>query len=121
MTQGMVVVIDGGQVVMKVVAGCNGMNAGVLAEAIRSERRIESARVFEMAECSYFGCPGCLVVVTKEAVTMSEGPVELSGDLVRYRETFNDARFNPRWENGSVEYLEIIEATLSQRGPNRWM
>lgn len=104
-TQGIVSVVSGGKVVMKVVAGCNGMKAQEVADQLRVGWPHTAADAYTLANTCGFGCEDCLVVVT-ESETVSEGDEELSAS---YRETFNDPRFNPRWKQGIAGHTVVIE------------
>lgn len=106
-TQGLVTVTAYGEVVLKAVAGCNGFEAGKLAEAIRSgDIAADIESVYNEARQLGFGCEDCLVVWDAEdraGAAVQEGLPPL------YRETFSDPQFNPRWEHGTAAYVEIVE------------
>lgn len=104
-TQGIVSIISKGKTLIKAVAGCDGYNAKELAQIIRDNNLGTVEAIYKAAEHASFGCSQCLVVMDGEKV-MYNGEGELS-DL--YKETFNDPRFNPRWENGTAGHIEIIE------------
>ena len=104
-TNGIVSVIQGKHVAMKVVAGCEGMNAKVLERHLRVRREIPSPDVvYEIAKMVGFGCTGCLVVMTRDGAIF-KGEDDLHP---RYRETFGQRRFNPRWECGEAPYVKVI-------------
>lgn len=108
-TQGLVTFVHNGQVVLKVVAGCNGQQAEAMADflrvlepdAIRGLGRV----IYGEALRRHFGCRDCLVVLTPTG--------EISGFTEtlppRYRQTFNQPEFNPRWPQGTAAYVEVIK------------
>lgn len=105
-TQGMVSVTKNGATAIKIIAGCNGYNAPLVGEAVRRLERIPTIEeAFEIATEHSFGSESCLVVMdgTRHIFESDEALPD------RYRETFDDPRFNPRWDSGEVEYLEVIE------------
>lgn len=105
-TQGVVSLVRDGEVAMKFVAGCNGQNAKLLALSVRTDGvgNLDSALRLGLA-CG-FGCPECLVVVGKDGHV-----THALGDPVSplFRQTFADPNFNPRWELGSADYVEVVE------------
>lgn len=51
-----------------------------------------------------FGCPRCLVVMDeREALGAGDELAPL------YRQTFDDPRFNPRWQHGTAHHVEVVE------------
>lgn len=110
-----------GEVVLKLVVGCNGSNATSVAEAIRGageEPRTLQA-VLTLMERFAFGCPDCRVVATRDTVRVSgglDGAAESQASLSRYRERFIDPRFNPRWGYGTADCTEIV---TFRSGPHR--
>lgn len=104
-TQGTIAVIKNGQVVMKIVAGCDGYNAKATAETVGKSWPLNPRQAMAIAGEKGFGCPSCLVVITDTDLhTDSEDePNEL------YRKTFKDPHFNPRWKYGTADYTEIAE------------
>lgn len=105
MTNGIVSVTKKGKVILKAIAGCNGDNARKLADEIRSKNMATASEIYDAAQKVDFGCDDCLVVMTKEDVIYDR-----TGELhQRYLETFANPSFNPRWKNGTAEYVEIVE------------
>jgi hypothetical protein len=104
-TQGMVTVRQGGQVVMKIVVGSNGDKAKRVADEIRSLNRVPSRHeAFQLAVRCGFGAKADLVVLNRDGHTPS-------GETLHalYRDTFDQPKFNPRWECGIVAELEIVD------------
>jgi hypothetical protein len=112
MTQGLVTVKSGQKVLMKVVAGSDGNNAKKLADWLRDFWPKSPKQVYKKALKLEFGCDSCLVVITDSQVFF-EGKCcdsnSFDADNPLYRKTFQQPEFNPRWENGIAEYLEIVE------------
>jgi hypothetical protein len=104
-TQGIVTVRDKGSVVMKVVAGCNGQNAQKVAEVLQRFWPIDIEEAYKIARENGFGCTDCLVVITESDIK------HCSGDEIptRYRETFQQLEFNPRWDHGTAAYTLVID------------
>lgn len=105
-TQGLVTVTVNGEVTGKVIVGCDGYNADDLVgkiEGLGSTPTIDDLLSF--ARGVGFGCKDCLVVMDRNSAFIYSGE-ELDE---RYRRTFNDAKFNPRWELGTADYIRVVE------------
>lgn len=104
-TQGLVTLTHSGKVTHKVVVGCDGYNADTLVDAIKDDSEpVTIGRLVELAIDVGFGCNDCRVVLDENS---SVGAGEELDE--RYRRTFKDARFNPRWENGTADYVRVVE------------
>jgi len=104
-TQGIVSLVRGGKVVYKVIAGCNGMNARAVAEAVLQLPWVSCGEIYEEAACARFGSEACLVVQSADEEFHFTG-----GELgPRYREKFSDPAFNPRWERGTAAHVLIVD------------
>jgi hypothetical protein len=104
-TQGLVTIVKDGHVAMKFIAGSDGMNAIVLEREIRKLGRVPSlVEGYELALGADFGSEDSLVVMGIEGIE-TQAPEELHE---RYRATFQDPRFNPRWESGTADYVKIV-------------
>jgi hypothetical protein len=102
MTNGVVSVLVGGKVALKVVCGCNGNYAYALAHLLKVEPEVPPADIVRgFAEAVDFGCKDCLVIQTPEEDLFHE---ELDP---RYRETFSDPEANPRWRH-KADYTELV-------------
>ena len=106
-TQGLVSVVSGGQVQMKIVVGCSGFNASKLAAAIRTWP-IQATNVFALAKKKGFGCDDCRVVMYRDGDQVKQVPGDVEASEL-YFWTFDDPRFNPRWEIGICEHTEVVE------------
>jgi hypothetical protein len=55
-----------------------------------------------------FGCMDCLIIINKDR------EFKMFDDKLSnwYRDTFDNPEFNPRWECGHTEYLEIMEVRV---------
>ncbi len=121
MTQGLVSVLSGPQVLMKVVAGNDGMRAQEVGKAIRVFVAMYGQlptvdEAYSMAAERGFGCVDCLVVMTKDARRF-DGDDELSP---AYQDTFDQQGFNPRKSDGVSDYSYSInvEHLLEKRHPD---
>lgn len=102
-TQGLVTVVSGEQVLMKIVAGDDGYNASKLARKLKSAWPCTAQEAYDLALDAGFGSLETLVVITDSAV-VSEEPVS---DL--HHTTFQQPRFNPRWEHGIADHVKVIQ------------
>ena len=108
-TNGMISLVKGGKVIIKIIAGCDGYNAEKTAIEIMKYLQIDGDEIylsdlFEICKLKKFGCDDCLTIMN-ESKSLSRAQ---SVEPKEYRETFEDPQFNPRNKNGSVEYLFII-------------
>lgn len=113
-TQGLVTVIKSGVVLQKIVVGCDGYNAPPLAEGLAElikgqEDYPALEEVYRLALEKDFGCENCLVVMDAARI-LHEGDEEDDQEEVmsRYRATFEDPAFNPRWKHGIADYTYTI-------------
>ena len=104
-TQGLVSVTQGGETIIKIVAGCDGYNASELANKIKAMKQVAVQSAYNTAKKVGFGCDDCLVVVGEDTI-LYKGEGKLHA---RYRKTFSDPMFNPRWEHGTADHTEIVE------------
>lgn len=105
MTNGIVSMVKGGQVVIKAVCGCDGYNAPALAHLLKQESEVpELEAVHRLALDVGFGCEDCLVVQGTDR-NLFLGEDDLSP---LYREKFGDPSFNPRWERGTCGNVEVV-------------
>lgn len=114
MTNGLISVMQGSSVVLKIVVGCDGFNVRKCAERLISlwpddspfetHERWLALWANNMAHISGFGCVDCRVVLTENTVR-----ADCPSDLPHlYRDTFDDPHFNPRWELGTAPHVVII-------------
>lgn len=103
-TNGVVSVRKNGQVVMKISVGTDGNNAAKVARAIRAMNRVPTIdEANKIASENEFGTGACRVVVTKNNLNKFTGKMEL------YKSKFHDPGFNPRWECGISDHVEIVD------------
>lgn len=92
---------------MKIVAGCDGMNARKVANAIKKLGRVPTlTEAYNIATKAPFGSEESLVVMGKQR-SKFKGSKEPLGPL--YRQTFNQPRFNPRWEYGTADHIVVVD------------
>lgn len=109
-TQGIVSVIGKGhspecpKVLMKIVAGCEGYNAEKLAAALKEKWPVTAEEAYRLARKTPFGSGDCLVVLTPDG-ELFFGSADLSPS---YRDTFNQPEWNPRWNLGTADNVEVI-------------
>lgn len=121
-TQGIVSIldVDGKNVLFKVIAGSDGYNAAKLAQWVREQADtfvFTIKNVYEAAKQVSFGTTETLVVQDSAGSLCYDGdggPDELGG-LYRDYEKFRDPRFNPRWEQGIADYIEVVVLDAEQR------
>lgn len=104
-TQGLISVVADDKVLMKIVAGCDGMFGYRVATQLRAQWPVTAERAYEIAHEMQFGCRSCLVVLTKDE-QFDDCDSVLSP---RYRETFDDPQFNPRWDHGTADFVEVVQ------------
>ena len=127
-TQGMVTLMQGGKVRLKIVVGCDGYNAKLVAdEIVRRKSQMENVNwsihepfMVEFAQNVSqrlgMGCSDCRVVVTEKRILHREH-VEVNP---LYRGTFTDPMFNPRWEKGDCYYRYVVDLDkMAVDGPER--
>lgn len=108
-TQGLVTIKSGNRVLIKVVAGCDGMNARKLANKLKKAWPISTREVYKMALENNFGSEQSLVIITdSEAFCEGEPCRDYELDPL-YRETFEQPKFNPRWKNGTADHIVVVE------------
>lgn len=108
-TQGIVSVREHGEVVMKVVAGTDGYNAQKVATRLQREWPVSPETAYDIAVQEVFGTVHDLVVLTL-GKALFKGDEEIHP---RYHETFSDPQFNPRWEQGIADYVEVVDFPLN--------
>lgn len=102
-TQGIVSVLENGEVKIKAIAGCDGYRAKELAQRIKEAEDIDIEKVHKLAEEISFGCNRCRFTMNSEEILPREPFSEL------YREKFEDPEFNPRWDLGTASYIILVE------------
>lgn len=104
-TQGVVSIAKSGQTIIKAICGCNGYQAQELVNAVKGKHcdTLTLRSVYDAAREVAFGCRNCLVVMDQEEIIFNGELPDL------YRKTFDDPEFNPRWENGTADCVEVVE------------
>lgn len=113
-TQGIVSIRHKGEMLFKVVAGSDGMKASKLAALIKGlSPACTAEEVYELAVSARFGDPDTdLIVQGREGRFYFDRDQifeEDLGPLYRDPTKFNDAKFNPRWDCGLADYIEIVD------------
>ncbi len=106
-TQGLVTIRENGRVVMKIIAGDNGYQADQLAQALRRLGKVPAIQhAYTIAQDEGFGCHFCLVVMTTDDVYFDGDKKDLAP---RFRNTFDQPEFNPRWARGTADHIVVID------------
>lgn len=105
-TQGIVSVVKDGIVRMKLVAGSDGYHALTLADWLRSHPGASPQMAFDKACEVGFGSTVDLIVQYSPKEFIADPSVEVLPSLYRVR--FLDSKFNPRWEHGTADFVEVV-------------
>ncbi len=115
-TNGVVSVTEKGQVIAKVVVGCDGYNAMDLAVTLRDVDQADflPPTIYRLVKEAGFGCSDCLVVMVRVngKVEVCHESDEDLGQL--YGLTFDCAFFNPRWSQGIADHVVKLEKTTGE-------
>ncbi len=106
MTQGLITIRSGGKVVMKIVAGCDGNNAQKVADQLRDSWPVSIENAYKIALNNGLGDKDCLVIITDSDIKYEGGKNEIHS---RYRETFQQPEFNPRWDHGTADFIIVVD------------
>lgn len=112
MTQGLLSIVDDqDRVIIKAVSGANGQDVGKAAKAIKAMKG-QPGIVEVFKACQEAGMAVLIVMDHNGNVLGDEYAMEDVGPLPDlYYSKFGDPNFNPRWENGTAAYTEIIKIT----------
>lgn len=105
-TQGIISIVKNGNVVFKCVAGCNGMTAKKTADALKELKNPTLEAIYDVCVANDFGCDECIAVQSASEIRTINGTEAGAGF---YAKNFSDAKFNPRWECGLADYIEVVE------------
>ena len=105
-TQGLVTIIKGGEVAFKIIVGCDGYSADDLVQLIKDSGDTTIGGLVALSQEAGFGCDDCRVIMDAHSSVCGAGVEDLDE---RYRRTFRDPQFNPRWERGTAEYVRVLE------------
>lgn len=110
-TQGICSITKRGETVFKIVAGCNGFNAPALAQSLRDNPTESRPEILARCRQVEFGCDRCLIIQGSPIDFYHSEFLDMGDweDTRLYRDKFSDPAFNPRWENGTAAYTEIVE------------
>lgn len=124
MTNGIVTIKKHGKVILKIVVGCEGYNAPRVAEAIKRFHYgggvLKADNIVRIVLEQDMGCADCLVVIwggeaigvnlwQKGAWVKPDDDDWNEATYKRYVNTFQQPEFNPRWEQGTCGFVEIVE------------
>ena len=90
-----------GKVVTKIITGSDGYNIPALAHSLRNTPPVGTGDLVN--RCHDHGLDNCIIQLGS---TTWIGDVEYLPPL--YKEKFDIPEFNPRWENGTAAYTEIV-------------
>ena len=107
-TMGLVTVRDTEKVLMKIVVGTDGMRVKQMAKMIRTFIRKNGRHpiireAVDMAKAVHFGSENDRIVITADSHYSECGQ---PGQL--YRDTFDQPKFNPRWDIGITEFYQEV-------------
>lgn len=114
-TNGIVSIVnEQGEMLVKVICGCDGYNAEHVVKWLKENPTLDIEEIYTHSLTLDFGCEKCLVVMnaTEEKILFDDELLNL------YREKFTDPNFNPRWEAGTADYVElVVHASVPTRRP----
>jgi hypothetical protein len=112
-TQGIVSLLNNGEMFFKAVAGSNGFNASKLVDWAQAHEGVMTIEdVYKAAIEVKFGALADLVVQASDGSCIYDGnEIEDVDRLYFDHPKFLDPRFNPRWEQGTAEYVEVVNLT----------
>lgn len=115
-TQGLVTVQDSdGKVLMKIVTGTDGNQADSVASAVKAAWPMDADDAYDVAFNLGFGNDDNLVVITENEHATNSGE-ELNP---LYRSTFDQPRFNPRWEHGTADFISVVTVATKRKTKKR--
>lgn len=78
--------------------------ASALARTLRNQQPKSANDGLSIAQTVQFGCEDCLIVMDEDSVAPSD-----EGLTPLYRSTFENPAFNPRWKQGTANYIEVVD------------
>ena len=108
-TNGVLAVTDARKrVLLKTVSGCNGQRVHSLARWLRKHPTQDLSIIYTQSLALGLGCEACLIVMDREQ-HMYAGTAFPNTELAElYTQTFTDPKFNPRWVQGTADYLARV-------------
>ena len=108
-TNGIISIIKNGKVLYKIIAGCDGYDAkeGAKYLLINPPHSMKDAYLN-----SHMGCAACLIVQSEDGFYCEGEEIFEEPDGVdeqRYRLTFQNKYFNPRWWIGACYYTYVVD------------
>ena len=111
-TQGVLSIVRGDKVVVKLVTGCDGYFIHDVAKALNESLTVNPHNIMRMAkECGLGG--SSLIVQWTPGDYICDGPMEKLPDL--YAKKFNDPTFNPRGSRGTAAHTVLIRVQSKQQ------
>lgn len=115
-TQATLTLLRDGKVVRKIVAGCNGDGMEALRDRLENDPTDDLGKLIEHCIGLSVGCPRCLLIQSSpdKITTLIQKDVDdfSPGEYTRWRETFYNPTFNPRWDNGTASYSLVLDLDL---------
>jgi len=117
-TQGILSIVHDGRVLNKLVCGCNGQNVPQLATFLKEVYTSDELLKLDVSELNKYaqgqkvGCEDCLVVMSENNLP-NKFDIEYDGEIEDladdYWGKYNDPRWNPRWDRGTADHVEVLE------------
>ncbi len=104
--QGVLSVIRDGKVIIKLVTGSDGGKLPELADVVRREKLDDTGRIYLEALKLGIGSMENLFVFDETSHRTNSGE-----GLGYYRDTFHNPTWNPRWESGTADYVEVVDTS----------
>lgn len=114
-TQATLAIVQNGQVIRKIVAGCEGYNMTKLKRALETKLELDPRKLVSLCSDLSIGCANCLLIQISAEQAFTPLEEEMAVPNALYSRTFSDPKFNPRWENGTAPYSLIVEAPVAER------
>lgn len=108
-TQGLLTITNNKRTKCKVVTGSDGYNIPELAEWVRNNPSHSQEELWVKAK-TLFGIDS-LVLQTSNDKAIYEGDFDAPkcNEECLYYKKFEQPKFNPRWEYGSADYVEVVD------------
>lgn len=117
-SQGVLSVVQNGEVVLKALAGTNGFNIDKLKARIPHLNVKSPLQVYQASLEVGFGSENNLVVMATPCQQTVYGSDTIQTEIFdyevfkRYWDTFQNPEWNPRETTGTAEHITVIEVTL---------
>jgi uncharacterized Rmd1/YagE family protein len=97
-----------GETLVKCICGCDGYNATDVAVWLKENQTLDIEAIYKQCLFLDFGCTGCLVVMDSKEHFFENERFQNDDLAELYCQTFSTPKFNPRWENGTAPYIEVV-------------